>query len=575
MAWQQTYERWNQYEELEPYLRTELDEMAQNETTLEEAFYKTLEFGTGGMRGEIGPGANRMNVYTIRKAAQGFADFISASGEEAKRHGVVIAHDPRHYSPEFALEAARTFASNGIKTYLFPSLRATPELSFAVRHLGAFGGVVITASHNPPEYNGFKVYGADGGQLPPAEADELVSYVNAIEDELSIPVQDEATLRADGTLVNVDASVDAAYMEALQSIRIHKDVPTDALQIVFSPLHGTGRRPVMEGLKAYGFDHVTIVEEQAEPDGAFPTVSSPNPEERAAFKLAMEYGDRVSADLLMATDPDADRVGFTVRDRDGEWFVLTGNQTGALLMDYILSQKVETGTLPANGFVAKTIVTSELGAAIAKAYGVHLENTLTGFKFIGEKIKQYEESGEYEFLFGYEESYGYLIGDFCRDKDAVQACVLGAEMAAFHKEQGRTLYDALQAIYEKYGFYEESLQSMTLKGKAGLEQIGRMMESFRANPPQEVAGYEVVRFEDYKLQVATDLRQNTTEDIDLPSSNVLKFVFEDGSWFCLRPSGTEPKIKFYFSVHADSAEMTTAKREAIERDVMKQAKAID
>jgi phosphoglucomutase len=331
----------------------------------------------------------------------------------------------------------------------------------------------------------------------------------------------------------------------------------------------------MEGLKAYGFDHVTIVEEQAEPDGAFPTVSYPNPEEKAAFKLAMEYGDRVGADLLMATDPDADRVGLTVRGRDGEWFVLTGNQTGALLMEYILSQKSETGTLPSNGFVAKTIVTSELGAEIAKAYGVHLENTLTGFKFIGEKIKQYEESGEYEFLFGYEESYGYLIGDFCRDKDAVQACLLAAEMAAYHKKHDRTLYDALQSIYEKYGFYEESLQSMTLKGKAGLEQIGRMMEAFRANPPKEVGGYEVVRFEDYKKQVATDLRTNTSEAIELPSSNVLKFVFADGSWFCLRPSGTEPKIKFYFSVHADRAEKTTAKREAIEADVMKQAKAID
>ncbi|WP_214702769.1 MULTISPECIES: phospho-sugar mutase [unclassified Exiguobacterium] len=575
MTWQQTYERWSQFDGLEPHLRAELEELAKDESTLEDAFYKTLEFGTGGMRGEIGPGANRMNMYTIRKASQGFADFISSSGEEAKRHGVVIAHDSRHFSPEFALEAARTLASNGIKTYLFPSLRATPELSFAVRHLDAFGGIVITASHNPPEYNGFKVYGADGGQLPPVEADELVSYVNAIEDELTIEIKDEATLRQTGLLVTVDRSVDEAYMEALQSIRIHRDVQDSSLQIVYSPLHGTGRRPVMEGLKAYGFDHVTIVEEQAEPDGAFPTVSYPNPEEKAAFKLAMEYGDRVSADLLMATDPDADRVGLTVRGQDGDWFVLTGNQTGALLMEYILSQKSETGTLPSNGFVAKTIVTSELGAAIAKAYGVHLENTLTGFKFIGEKIKQYEESGEYEFLFGYEESYGYLIGDFCRDKDAVQACLLAAEMAAYHKQHGRTLYDALQSIYEKYGFYEESLQSMTLKGKAGLEQIGRMMEAFRANPPKEVGGYEVVRFEDYKKQVATDLQTGKSEAIELPSSNVLKFIFADGSWFCLRPSGTEPKIKFYFSVHADRADKTTAKREAIEADVMQQAKAID
>ncbi|WP_214812212.1 phospho-sugar mutase [Exiguobacterium sp. s127] len=577
MSWKETYQKWNQFEKLEPELKEELVALSADDKAAEDAFYKELEFGTGGMRGEIGVGTNRMNVYTVRKASQGFADFIKAAGEEAVTQGIVIAHDSRHFSPEFALEAAKTLASNGIKAYLFDGLRPTPELSFAVRELRAAGGIVITASHNPPEYNGYKVYGNDGGQLPPKEADELVSYVDQVEDELSIVLEAEEVLRANGLIVRVGEQIDDAYQEKLKTIRVLpaiQDELQDSLKIVFTPLHGTGLVPVTVGLKNYGFENVTVVEEQAKPDGAFPTVSSPNPEEHAAFELAIEYGNRVDADVLLATDPDADRVGVATRDASGEWTVLTGNQTGALLLDYILSQKSAQGTLPANGFVAKTIVTSELGALIARHYNLHVENTLTGFKFIGEKIKQYNASGEYEYLFGYEESYGYLIGDFCRDKDAVQACLLAAEMAAYHKKEGRTLYEALQAIYEQFGYFEESLRSLTLKGKDGVEQIGRIMNTFRENPPKQVAGEKVVLFEDYDASMAHDLIQHKPSPINLPKSNVLKFTLEDGSWFCLRPSGTEPKIKFYFSVTSSDAADTTRKRQLIEDEVMQEVEQI-
>ncbi|WP_215084777.1 phospho-sugar mutase [Exiguobacterium sp. s78] len=577
MSWKETYQKWDQFADLDSTLKEELVTLATDEKAAEEAFYKELEFGTGGMRGEIGVGTNRMNVYTVRKASQGFAAFIKASGEEAAAKGIVIAHDSRHFSPEFALEAARTLASNGIKAYLFDGLRPTPELSFAVRSLQAAGGIVITASHNPPEYNGYKVYGDDGGQLPPKEADELVSYVSQIEDELSIELEQEEVLRANGLIVRVGEELDEAYQDKLQTIRVLPSIQSelaDPLKIVFTPLHGTGLVPVTEGLKRYGFEQVTVVKEQAEPDGAFPTVTSPNPEEHAAFKLAIEYGDRTDADILIATDPDADRVGVATRDADGEWTVLTGNQTGALLLDYILSQKAAQGTLPANGFVAKTIVTSELGALIARHYDLHVENTLTGFKFIGEKIKQYNASGQYEYLFGYEESYGYLIGDFCRDKDAVQACLLAAEMAAYHKKEGRTLYEALQAIYEQFGYFEESLRSLTLKGKDGVEQIGRIMDTFRENPPKQVAGEQVVLFEDYDASIAHDLKTHQPSPINLPKSNVLKFTLSDGSWFCLRPSGTEPKIKFYFSVTSPDAAETTRKRQQIEDEVMQEVEQI-
>ncbi|HCN58711.1 MAG TPA: phosphoglucomutase [Exiguobacterium sp.] len=577
MSWKETYQKWNQFAGLETELKEELTALANDEKAAEEAFYKELEFGTGGMRGEIGVGTNRMNVYTVRKASQGFADFIKAEGAEAVAQGIVIAHDSRHYSPEFALEAAKTLASNGIKAYLFDGLRPTPELSFAVRELRAAGGIVITASHNPPEYNGYKVYGNDGGQLPPKEADDLVSYVDQVADELSIELEAEEVLRANGLIVRVGEQLDDAYQEQLKTIRVLptiQDELTAPLKIVFTPLHGTGLVPVTVGLKNYGFEHVTVVEEQAEPDGAFPTVSSPNPEEHAAFKLAIEYGDRVDADVLLATDPDADRVGVATRDADGEWVVLTGNQTGALLLDYILSQKAAQGTLPKNGFVAKTIVTSELGALIARHYDLHVENTLTGFKFIGEKIKQYNESGEYEYLFGYEESYGYLIGDFCRDKDAVQACLLAAEMTAYHKKEGRTLYEALQAIYEQFGYFEESLRSLTLKGKDGVAQIGRIMDTFREHPPKQVAGEKVVLFEDYDASISHDLVKHQPSPINLPKSNVLKFTLEDGSWFCLRPSGTEPKIKFYFSVTSPDAAETTRKRQMIEDEVMQEVEQI-
>jgi len=576
MAWKTTFEKWNEAD-LDPQLKEEMAALAQDEKAAEEAFYKELEFGTGGMRGEIGAGTNRRNVNTPRNAPQGFANYNKEGGEGTGARGVVIAHDSRHFSPEFALEAAKTLATNGIKAYLFDGLRPTPELSFAVRYLKAYGGIVVTASHNPPEYNGYKVYGEDGGQLPPKEADDLVSYVAKVEDELSIDLDAEETLRANGMIVRVGEEIDRAYQEKLLTIRVLPNIQgelKDPLKIIFTPLHGTGLVPVTEGLKNYGFEHVTVVKEQEQPDGGFPTVSSPNPEEHAAFKLAIEYGDREGADILIATDPDADRVGVATRDASGEWVVLTGNQTGALLLDYILSQRTAQGTLPENGFVAKTIVTSELGAVIARHYGMHVENTLTGFKFIGEKIKEYEESGEYKYIFGYEESYGYLIGDFCRDKDAVQACLLAAEMAAYHKKEGRTLYEALELVYERFGHYEESLRSLTLKGKDGVEQIVRIMDAFREHPPKEVAGERIVLFEDYSASISHDLVNHKPSPIDLPKSNVLKFTLDDGSWFCLRPSGTEPKIKFYFSVTSNDAKATTTKRQAIEDEVMKAVEQI-
>ncbi len=535
------------------------------------AFYKNLEFGTGGMRGELGAGTNRLNVYTVRKATQGLAKFIEKLGEEAKKRGVVVAYDSRHKSPEFAMEVAATLGAHGITTYVFESLRPTPVLSFAVRHLHTVSGIVLTASHNPPEYNGYKVYGEDGGQLPPKEADELISYVNAVEDELTVEVADVEQLKADGLLHIIGQEVDDAYAAELNNVIINKEMVQKVgkdLKIVFTPLHGTSNISVRRGLKEVGFTDVTVVKEQELPDPNFSTVKSPNPEEHAAFEYAIRDGEKVGADVLIATDPDADRLGVAVRNHDGEFQVLTGNQTGALMLDYLLSQKKENGTLPENGVVLKTIVTSEIGRTIAKAYGLDTVDTLTGFKFIGEKIKQYEESGQYEFQFGYEESYGYLIRPFCRDKDAVQSVLFACEVAAYYKSQGKTLYDGLLEVFEKYGFFREDLVSLTLKGKDGAEQIQEMMATFRENPPKEVAGLTVVAVEDYKASMITSLQDGHKEEIHLPKSNVLKYQLEDGSWFCLRPSGTEPKIKFYFGVQDNSLQNSEQKLLTIKEDIM-------
>ncbi|MGN2620594.1 phosphoglucomutase [Bacillus stercoris] len=570
MTWRKSYERWKQTEHLDPELKERLTELEGNEQALEDCFYKDLEFGTGGMRGEIGAGTNRMNIYTVRKASAGFAAYISKQGEEAKKRGVVIAYDSRHKSPEFAMEAAKTLATQGIQTYVFDELRPTPELSFAVRQLNAYGGIVVTASHNPPEYNGYKVYGDDGGQLPPKEADIVIEQVNAIENELTITVDEENALKEKGLIKIIGEDIDKVYTEKLTSISVHPELSKEVdVKVVFTPLHGTANKPVRRGLEALGYKNVTVVKEQELPDPNFSTVTSPNPEEHAAFEYAIKLGEEQHADILIATDPDADRLGIAVKDDQGKYTVLTGNQTGALLLHYLLSEKKKQGILPNNGVVLKTIVTSEIGRAVASSFGLDTIDTLTGFKFIGEKIKEYEASGQYTFQFGYEESYGYLIGDFARDKDAIQAALLAVEVCAFYKKQGMSLYEALINLFNEYGFYREGLKSLTLKGKQGAEQIEAILASFRKNPPQKMAGKQVVTAEDYAVSKRTLLTENKEESIDLPKSNVLKYFLEDGSWFCLRPSGTEPKVKFYFAVKGSSLEDSEKRLAALSEDVMK------
>ncbi|RPK07430.1 Phosphomannomutase [Bacillus subtilis] len=570
MTWRKSYERWKQTEHLDPELKERLTELEGNEQALEDCFYKNLEFGTGGMRGEIGAGTNRMNIYTVRKASAGFAAYISQQGEKAKKRGVVIAYDSRHKSPEFAMEAAKTLATQGIQTYVFDELRPTPELSFAVRQLNAYGGIVVTASHNPPEYNGYKVYGDDGGQLPPKEADIVIDQVNAIENELTITVDDEKALKEKGLIKIIGEDIDKVYTEKLTSISVHPELSKEVdVSVVFTPLHGTANKPVRRGLEALGYKNVTVVKEQELPDSDFSTVTSPNPEEHAAFEYAIKYGEEQNADILIATDPDADRLGIAVKNDQGKYTVLTGNQTGALLLHYLLSEKKKQGILPENGVVLKTIVTSEIGRAVASSFGLDTIDTLTGFKFIGEKIKEYEASGQYTFQFGYEESYGYLIGDFARDKDAIQAALLAVEVCAFYKKQGMSLYEALINLFNDYGFYREGLKSLTLKGKQGAEQIEAILASFRQNPPQKMAGKQVVTAEDYAVSKRTLLKENKEEAIDLPKSNVLKYFLEDGSWFCLRPSGTEPKVKFYFAVKGTSLEDSEKRLASLTDDVMK------
>ncbi|WP_309086775.1 phospho-sugar mutase [Domibacillus sp.] len=569
MAWKEEYTRWKNYSELDTEMSELLLSIEEDEKSLEDAFYKNLEFGTGGMRGEIGAGTNRMNVYTIRKASAGLAAYITEQGEEAKKRGVAIAYDSRHKSPEFALESAKTLASAGIQTYLFDELRPTPELSFAVRELNAFAGIVITASHNPPEYNGYKVYGPDGAQLAPEAADRVIDKVNAAGDELQIEVKDEELLKEQGLIQMIGKEIDQAYVDNLVTISEWPEAAQESgVNIVFSPLHGTGNKPVRQALEALGYQNVTVVAEQEQPDANFSTVKSPNPEEKAAFELAIRDGQKVDADILIATDPDADRLGVAVKDGNGGYVLLTGNETGAVLVDYILARKKEKGTLPENGRIFKTIVTSELGRAAAAQYGVSCEDVLTGFKFIGEKIEQYNESGEFTFLFGYEESYGYLIGDFARDKDAVQAALLAVEACAYYKKQGKTLHEALMDLYGRVGYFKEGLQSLTLKGKDGAEQIAGLLSSFRAQAPESIAGIRVEAVEDYQTGERTAIATNEKQPIELPSSNVLKYFLEDGTWVCARPSGTEPKVKFYFGVKADSFKEVTEKLALVQEDFM-------
>lgn len=555
MTWQERIKRWLEHDRLDELTREALTLLKDDEKMAEDAFYQDLTFGTGGMRGEIGPGTNRMNVYTVRKASQGIADYINDNGEEAKARGIVIAYDSRRMSPEFAEEAARTFAANGIHTYLYSVPRTTPQLSFSVRYLNAFMGVVITASHNPPEYNGYKVYGEDGAQLNLEDADRVISFVGNVEDELTI---DNEQFNPD-LLVRIDEKIDKVYIDHALTVQEHAAAPIKA---VFTPLHGASGATVKRLLDAAGYTDIVYVPEQMQPDGEFPTVKSPNPEEGSAFEIAMKYGEESGADVLIAVDPDGDRVGLAV-STGTHYELLTGNQTGAILIEYLLSQKLAKGTMPENGRIFKTIVTSEFGRVIAESYGVDCEDVLTGFKFIGEKLKHNDEFPAFDFLFGYEESYGYLIRDFARDKDAVQSVLLVVEAAAFYKSQGKSLHDVLVELYGRFGWYRESLVSITKKGVDGAREISGLLEGLRKNPLQAIAGIPVASIEDYETQNRIFVDLGTDEKIELPQSNVLKYFLEDGSWVCVRPSGTEPKVKYYFGVTAETEQESDEKLEFI------------
>ncbi|UFJ42546.1 phospho-sugar mutase [Brevibacillus humidisoli] len=555
--WKKRYQRWLHFSQLESDLRQQLKDLRENEHVLEDCFYKHLEFGTGGIRGEVGPGTNRMNVYTVRKTSEGLARYIGDHGQAAKRRGVVIGYDSRQKSADFAREAAKVLRKHDILVYLFDRLCPTPLLSFAIRYLRAFAGVMITASHNPPEYNGYKVYGAEGGQLTPAAAKLVTAKINEVTDELSISVSEVVDYDRIDQFRLVYDEILQAYLSCLHTIRIHDQRSAAAnpqVHIVFTPLHGTSYQTIMCGLRHFGYRHVTVVREQADPDPNFTHAASLNPEERQAFLLALEYGGRNNADLLIATDPDADRLGLAVKREPGPYIVLNGNQIGSLLLYYLLTARKEAGTLPADGVLLKTIVTTELAREIATDFGVKTVDTLTGFKYIGEKMSEYEQSGEHRFLLGMEESNGYVIGDFVRDKDAIQTAVIAADMCAYFKARGKSLHQVLADLYRTYGFYRESLYSITRKGKAGLGQISALMTSFRQSGLAEVAGQQITAIEDYLTGERKQMDASAVEIISLPKSNVLKYYLADGSWFCLRPSGTEPKIKLYLGVRGTSWE---------------------
>ncbi len=554
----QAYERWLNDPIVDDTTKAELRAISEQPKEIEDRFFRELEFGTGGMRGVMGAGTNRLNKYTIGRATQGLANYVLASSKG--QASVVIAHDSRNNSPEFALEAALVLAGNGITAYVFEGLRPTPELSFAVRHLNADSGIVITASHNPPEYNGYKVYGNDGCQYVPEFAEQIIAEISGVTSFDQVQKLTQVEAEASGKLVWIGSDVDQAYVNAVTAQSLNSELiksMANPLKIVFTPLHGTGNLPVRACLADIGFENVEIVAEQEAPNGNFPTVKSPNPEEREAFTLAIAQAKTSDADLIIGTDPDADRIGAVVKDQSGEYVVLTGNQTGAILIEYLLSQYQQRGQLPANGVVIKTIVTSEMGAIVAQHYGCEVMSTLTGFKYIGEKIRQFEQTGSHTYLFGYEESYGYLAGTYARDKDAVAAAMLIAEAAAFYKAQNRTLYDVLVSLYEQHGFFLEHLESRTLKGKDGLEQIRAIMNNWRAAAPSEINGIAITTMKDY------------APGIDgLPAENVLKFFLADGSWFCLRPSGTEPKIKVYFAVCGNSQEDAKLRVQQLTQAVM-------
>lgn len=569
MSYQDTYKEWCENPYFSEETRAELKSIAGNDKEIEDRFFKDLEFGTGGLRGVIGNGTNRMNIYTVRKATQGLANFIIK--ERAEDKGVAIAYDSRRMSPEFADEAALCLNANGIKAYVFPSLRPTPELSFAVRDRGCIAGIVVTASHNPPEYNGYKVYWEDGAQITAPKDKQIISEVNAITDYNVVKTMDKDEAVAKGLYIVIGEDLDDRYIAALKSQVINPDVIKemgDSLVAVYTPLHGTGNIPARRVLKEVGFNNIIVVPEQEKPDGNFPTVGYPNPEDPKAFALALALGKEKNADLVLATDPDADRLGVYAKDsKTGEYMSFTGNMSGMLIAEYILSQKKEKGLIPSNGALVKTIVSTNLADVVAKEYNLKLIEVLTGFKYIGEQIKWFEEQNTYEYMFGFEESYGCLVGTHARDKDAIVAVLMLCEAAAYYKKQGLTLWDQMLNIYEKYGYFKETLVSIEKKGVSGIAEIKAMLEKLRSNPPKTIGGYKVLSVRDYDSNVITYV-DGTTSETGLPKSNVLYYELEDNAWCCARPSGTEPKVKFYMGVKGSSFEDAENKLEFLKNDMM-------
>lgn len=567
MTYQDNFKKWLDYTELPDYLREDLNSM--DEKTKEDAFYTNLEFGTAGMRGLIGAGTNRINIYVVRQATEGLARLIEEKGDVFKKRGVAIAYDSRHFSPEFAFESAAVLAKHGIKSYVFESLRPTPELSFAVRHLGTFAGIMITASHNPAPFNGYKVYGEDGGQMPPHDADALTDYIRAIENPFAIEVADVEAEKASGLIEVIGDAIDAEYLKEVKDVNINQKLIDEYgkdMKIVYTPLHGTGEMLARRALAQAGFDSVEVVEAQAVADPDFSTVKSPNPESQAAFALAEELGRKVGADVLVATDPDADRVGVEVLQKDGSYLNLSGNQIGAIMAKYILEAHKSAGTLPANAALCKSIVSTDLVTKIAESYGATMFNVLTGFKFIAEKIQEFEEKHNHTYMMGFEESFGYLIKPFVRDKDAIQAVLVVAELAAYYRSRGLTLADGIEEIYKEYGYFAEKTISVTLSGVDGAEQIKAIMAKFRDNGPKDFNATAISVTEDFKAQTST-AADGTVTALTTPPSDVLKYTLADGSWIAVRPSGTEPKIKFYIAVVGDSNENAQAKIAAIEAEI--------
>ena len=570
MSWEENYQTWKDNPELAADLKAELDQLADNQEALEDAFYEPLSFGTAGMRGVLGVGINRMNIYTVRQATEGLATFMDTLDDETKQRGVAISYDSRHHSQEFAFDAARVLGAHGIPTFVFESLRPTPELSFTVRHLHTYAGIMITASHNPKQYNGYKIYGEDGAQMPPKESDMITKYIRQVKDIFGVKVADKDALIEDGTLKIIGDEVDKAYLEEVNQVTINHELVAEegkTMKLIFTPLHGTGAMLGEKALKQAGFENFTMVPQQAEPDPEFSTVKKPNPEDPAAFDLAIELGKKEGADLLIGVDPDADRLGAAVRQPNGEYKLLTGNQIAAILLNYILTARKDAGTLPANAVAVKSIVSSEFATKVAANFNVKMINVLTGFKFIAEQIKNFEADGSHTFMFGFEESYGYLIRPFVRDKDAIQSLVMLAEVAAFYKKQGMNLYDGLQELFKKYGYFAEKTIALTFDGVEGAKEIEDLMTKFREESPKEFAGYKVVALEDFEKSTKTNA-DGTVEEIKIPKSNVLKYLLEDGTWIAVRPSGTEPKIKFYIGTQADSQDEAFAKRQQFEDTVM-------